>query len=224
MDFTVADSDLVDKNEDMMIHLFFNLFKFDFRSGLFTDESSIYDMGSMGLEDQDYIDVANEYYEKTSDELTYTQGQKLYYKILNKKFDDMISEKFNNTYGFYLNPKIHLLPDIINLLNEKFPNRNWEKDNIFIIKTLDNIKIENDRIELEEKEEAKKEKVIKLPVRKKLTDDEVRACTNEFLMVKQLGMDFKDAKKLAEANYNKKIEGKKFEPYIPNKPSKKIKP
>ena len=82
MDFTIADSDLVDKNEDMMIHLFFNLFKFDFRSGLFTDESSIYDMGSMGLEHQDYIDVANEYYEKTSESLTYTQGQKLYYKIL----------------------------------------------------------------------------------------------------------------------------------------------
>lgn len=224
MDFTIADSDLVEQNEQMMIHLFYNLLKFDFRGGLFTDESSIYDMGSMGLSHDDYIQVANEYYEKTSESLTYTQGQKLYYKILNKRFDDMIEEKFYQTYGFTLDSKTHLLVDIIKVLNENFPNRDWEMDNLFIIKTLDNIKIENERLELEKQQQAKNEKVVKFPGRKKLTDDEVWACTNEFLMVKQLGMNFKDAKKLAEENYNKKMEGKKFEPYIPEVQSKKLKP
>jgi hypothetical protein len=221
MDINIIKSDIIEKNEDMMIHFFFNLFKFDFRDGLFTDESSIYDMFSTGLEDQDYIDVANEYYQKTSNEFTYTQCEKLYYKILNKKFNNMIFKKFNNTYGFNLDPKIHLLTDIINLLNKKFPERNWKKDNIFIIKTLDNIKIENTKTELKEKQEI--QKVVKLPVKKKLTDDEVRASTNEFLMIKQLGMNFEEAKKLAEENYNKKMQNKKFEPYIPNKPNKKIK-
>jgi hypothetical protein len=214
-DFTIADSDIVDQHESILIHLFYSLLDYNYRNGMFTDESSIYDMGAVGLSTQDFIDVANQYYKQTSDFLSYSEGQKLYYKILNKAFDNMIFEKFEKTYGFPLDSKIHLLKDIALLLKDKFPARNWDTDIIFILKKFDNQQKQEDISQNETKTETTSN-VIKLPVRKKPTPDEVRNGTNSFLMQSVLGLSWEDAEKLASENYEKKMLGKKFEPYIPN--------
>lgn len=215
-DFTIADSEIVDQHESILIHLFYSLLNYDYRNGMFTDESSIYDMGAVGLSNQDFIDVANQYHQQASDSLSYSEGQKLYYKILNKAFDNMIFEKFEKTYGFSLDSKTHLLKDIALLLKDKFPNKNWDTDIIFILKKFDNQLKNEDILEKQTKVETKTiGNVTKLPVRKKPTPDEVLNGTNSFLMQSVLGMSWEDAEKLASENYEKKMAGKKFEPYVP---------
>lgn len=223
MDITFSDSDIIEKNEAILIHLFFHLFDFDFRSGFFSNESSIYDMGSCGFTDKDYIELAQLYYDTCPANYTYSQGQNFYFTLSNKRFDKMIAEKFKKTYGFTFDKKMHYLKDFVLLLKEHFPERNWEKDNIFILKTLDN-RIERTEKEIQEKTHQQDEKIVQLPVRKKLSPEEIRNGYNEFLMVKELKMSWEEARNLAQLNFDKKHEGKKFEPYIPEKKTNKMKP
>lgn len=223
MNITFGDSDIVEKNEAILIHLFFNLLDFDFRSGFFSDESSIYDMGTCGFTDDDYFDLAQTYYDTCPQSYTYTQGQDFYLKLSNKKFDQMIVDKFEKTYGFSFNKKTHYLKDFVVLLQKNFPDRDWDKDNIFILKTLDN-RIEKREKEIQEEVKSKDEKIVRLPVRKKASPEEIRNGYNEYLMVKELKMTWDEARELSRSNFDKKHEGKKFEPYEPEKKNKKLKP
>lgn len=222
MDITIGDSEVVDNNENLLIHVFFNLFNYDFRSGMFTNDSSIYDMSGTNFKDEDYVELAKEYYEQSPENYSYTQGQKLYQKLSNAKFDKNVFESFEKTYGFPLKPEQHLLKDVVLVLKEKFPTRNWDTENIFIFKTLDF------RLKKEEEEEErvlaeeKKQKVVKLPVRKKPSREEIKVCFNEYLISREFGIPFEEARILARANLEKAREGKKFTPYLPetqkNKP------
>ena len=214
MNITFSGSDIVEKYENILIHFGFHVMDFDFRSVFFSDESSMYDMGSNGLNDNDYHLVAKMYYDIASDNDTYSQGQKKYYKLLNTYTDKIWADNFESTYGFSLNKDKHLLKDIILELNDKFPSRNWDQDNIFIIKKFDALMEQRKKDEDEEKLNNKNN-IVKFPKRKKLSPEEIKQCTNYFLMVKELGMTYEDAKKLADHNYEKKMEGKKFEPYLP---------
>ena len=207
-----SESNTVDNNEYILIHFFFNVFNFDYRSGLFTDESSIYDLGAQGLEDSDYLFIAEEYYKLNTEIFNYDQGMKSYYKILNKYWDNFIIKKIENCYGFKL-CNIHLLPDIIATLKEKFPTKNWEDDTLFIIKTLDNQIDKSIKQELKTKAETN---VIKLNIRKKLSREEILESCNEFLIAKELNISFSMAKEIANSNYDKKNIGRKFRAYIPN--------
>lgn len=216
MDITFGDSDIVEQNEDILIHLFFNIIDYDFRNGFFSDESSIYDMGTCGFSEQDYEQLAQTYYDTCPENYTYTQGRKHYNQLSNEKFDNMVIEKFEKTYGFSIPPKLHYLKDFIILLKEHFPERNWAIDNTFILKTLNN-RLEKEKKVLIENTQPKDDKIIKLPVRKKLSQEEIRNGLNEYLMVKELKMTWEEAHKLCLSNLDKKHEGKKFEPYIPEK-------
>lgn len=214
MDIIFEESDIVEKNENILIHLFFHLVDYDFRNGFFSNESSIHDMGSSGFTDQDYLNLSQTYYETVPENLTYSEGEKFYRKLSNELFDNMIIDKFEATYGIVIDKKTHLLKDFILVLKNRFPERDWDKDNIFILKTLDN-RLEKEEKNIVDAHNHKDEKIVKLPVRKKLTPEEVKNSFKEYLMVRDLGMTWKDARALAEANFDKKMEGKKFEPYIP---------
>lgn len=215
MDITIGQSDIIDKNENLLIHVFFNLIDYDFRNGIFTNESSIYDMDGCNFKEEDYINLSKDYYEQFSENYSYSEGRDFYQKLSSAKFDKQIFKNFETTYGFTLTKEQHLLKDIILILQEKFPLRNWDTENIFILKTLNYRlakKVEEDKQILSEE---KNQKVVKLPVRKKLSPEEIKGCLNEYLMIKELGMTWEDAKILAKSNFDKKMEGKKFEPYLP---------
>lgn len=215
MDIYIPDSGMVDKYENVLIHFFYHILDIDYRNALFTDESSIYDMGSTGLNKADYVKVAQEYAQLGTDSLDYFAGEKAYNKILNAHWDKVIHDRIHEVYGIDWDLKVHLLTDIAMMLEDQFPDRNWEEDIIFVIKMLDN-RMEKEEKKIEQELAQKQdEKVVKLQVRKKLTPDEVRACTNEFLMVRELGIPMEEARTLARANWAKKKESKKFEPYIP---------
>lgn len=223
MDITFSDSDIVEQHQDILIHLFFHLVDFDVRQGFFSDESSIRDMGTCGFKDEDYHILAKQYYDTCPANYTYSEGQKFYLHLCHDRFDNMIVEKFEYTYGFTIDKKTHFLKDFIFLLKDKFPHRDWVQDNIFILKTLDNRLQKEEDLILEEMH-SNISNVIKLPLKKKLTPEEIKSGTNEYLMVKELGMKFPEARALAKENFDKKMLGKKFEPYIPTiSSSKKMK-
>lgn len=220
MNINFGDDDIVGNNENMLIHIFYHLFDYDLRLGFFSDESSIYDMGTSGLTEQDYFDIANEYNEKCPENYSYSEGMQFYNKLSNDKFDKVIASKFEKTYGFPFDENKHFLKDLVMLFHDKFPNRNWDTEVLFIIKTLDN------RFEKEKSfdiENQKNKKVIKIPVRKKLSPEELKNSSNEYLLVKELGMTWEEATKLANENFDKKYLGQKFTPYLPQKKSTKPK-
>lgn len=214
MDITFEDSDIVEKNESMLIHIFYHLIDYDFRQGFFSDETSLYDMGTCGLTDKDYFEIADDYNEHCPKDYSYSQGMKFYNKLCNEKFDKNIANNFLETYGFPFDEKKHILKDLIPLFHEKFPNRDWDTDIIFIIKTLDNILEKQKTTIIKEPQDTK---VVKLPVKKKLSPEEIKNSSNEYLLVKELGMTWDEARKLASENFDKKHQGKKFEPYLPEK-------
>lgn len=219
MDITFGKSDIVEQNNNILIHLFFHLVNFDVRQGFFSDESSIRDMGTCGFTENDYEILAKQYYDNCPQDYSYSEGQKFYLHLCHDRFDNMIVEKFEATYGFPIDKKIHYLKDFILLLKEKFPNRDWDRDNIFIIKTLDNI-LEKEELLVKEEVDSELTNVIRLPVKKKKTVEEIKSGTNDYLMVKELGLTWQEARVLAQENFDKKMLGKKFEPYIPGKKSK----
>jgi hypothetical protein len=212
MDFTISSSDIVDNHEDMLIHFYYHILDFDYRCGIFTDQSSICDMGSTGLKKLDYEVVAAKYHELDYKSMEYTQGQKAYNLILNNHWDRMVYNKIKSVYNIEFNTNVHLLIDIIKLLEEKYPNRNWANDNIFIIKMLDNRAKKQEENNIKEKEQTN---VLKLNLRKKLTREEILKSTNDFLIAKELNIGFKEAHEIAQKNYIEKMKGKIFEPYIP---------
>lgn len=213
MDITYADGEFVDQHEYLGIHLFYYLFDYDYRSGMFTDESSIYDMGNiMGLTHEEIEEVADQYDEQKDDSLTYSECMNKYNKLLNAKWDAMIIKKLQDHYGIIFNPKKNLLVDIMKQMLEKFPNRDWETENIFIIKKLD---YKNKQEEEERLQEEKDSNVVRLGVRKKLTKEEVATCTNPFLISQELEMSMKEARKLAQKNYDLKMKDRVFTPYRP---------
>lgn len=222
MDIIIEDSDIIEKNEALLIHLFFHLFQFDFRKGLFTNLSSIYDMSGCGFQDEDYIELSKQYYSQCPEHYTYKEGRQFYQKLSNNHSDNIVFSNFFRTYGFNLDKKCHLLKDIIVLLNNNFPHKNWESDNIFIIKTLDHRLEKEEELHLLEMEQQDK-KIVKLPIRKKPSPEEIKNGYNEYLMVKNLGMNWEDAQQLAKANFEKKTSGKKFEPYLPEIKTHKLK-
>lgn len=214
MDFIIPDEDIVDRYEHILRHLFYHLLDYDYRDGLFTDESSIYDMGGTGLSDEDYSRVASTYRQEVPPNLSYTASQKFYFKLLNQEFDNMIASRFEKTYNFKLDPSIHLLKDLALLLNSTFPDRNWTTENLFISRQLDT-KRERNAQEKASRAVLDTGNVTKLPVRKKPSPDEILGGVNDYLMVTVLGMSQEDADALAKLNYEKRTEGKKFEPYDP---------
>lgn len=214
MDITFADSDIVEKNENVLLHLFFHILNFDVRQGFFSDESSIHDMGTCGFTDIDYQILAKQYYDLCPEDYNYSQGQKFYLHLCHDRFDNMVIEKFKTTYGLTINKKTHLLKDFIVLLKENFPDRDWDKENIFIIKTLDN-RLEKEEDNIKQSLESEKTNIVKLPVKKRLTPEEIKKGFNEYLMVKELGMTWDEASLLAKENFDKKMIDKKFEPYVP---------
>lgn len=222
MDIIFEDSDIIEKNENILIHLFFNIVNYDFRNGFFSDESSIRDMESCGFSDEDYIALSKEYYETCPSNITYAEGQRHYQKLSHIRFDNMVIEKFEQIYGIVIDVKTHLLKDFILILKESFPNRDWDKENLFIIKTLDN-RLDKEEQSILEEHKNQDKKVVKLPVRKKLSPEEIKNGLNEFLMVKELGMKWEEARELAKFNFDKKMEGKEFIPYIPEQKVKKPK-
>lgn len=213
MDITFANSDIVEQNEDILIHLFFHIVDYDFRDGFFSNESSIRDMDSCCFKDEDFVELARFYNETCRQNYTYSQGSEYYQKLFSEKFDNIFVERFEKAYGISIDKKTHYLKDIIVLLKDVFPNRNWKNDNIFILKTLDNRADKKDK-ELSQKPQSN-EKVVKFPVRKKLTEQEIRSGFNEFLMTQELGLSWEEARQLVKANFDKKHEGEKFEPYLP---------
>lgn len=219
MDITYADSDFVDQHEYLGIHLFYYLFDFDYRRGMFTDESSIYDMGNiMGLTHKEIEEVADQYDAQKDDSLIYSECYKKYNKLLNAKWDAMLIRKLQEHYGITLEDKKHYLVDIMKQMLENFPNRDWETENIFIMKKLD---AQNKREEEEELKKQKESKVIRLGVRKKLTKEETLACTNPFLIKEELGISMKEARELAQKNYDLKMKDRIFTPYRPLTTDKK---
>lgn len=222
MDITFADSDIIEKNENILIHLFFHLLNFDMRHGFFSDNSSIHDMGTCGFTESDYEILAKQYYDTCPENSTYSEGQKFYLHLCHDRFDNMILEKFEQTYGFSIDKKLHLLKDFIVLLKEKFPNRDWDTENIFILKTLDN-RLEKEEQNVKEGLDSEQTNIVKLPIRKKLTPEEIKQGFNEYLMVKELGLTWDEARTLAKENFDNKMIGKKFEPYVPEKKTSKYK-
>lgn len=214
MDITFSESDIIEQNEDILIHLFFHILDFDYRNGFFSDDSSIHDMGTCGFTQQDYIELAKLYNKTCPENYTYSQGQKYYLKLSNERFDNMVIEKFEKTYDIAIDNSLHYLKDFIILLKENFPNRNWATENIFILRTLDN-RLKNEEDEILNEFQKLPEKVIKFPVKKKLSQEEIRTGLNTYLMVEELGMSLQEARQLANTNYEKKYEGKKYQPYIP---------
>jgi hypothetical protein len=209
MDIIQSDSSIIDKNEDVAINLFYYVFDYDFRKGLFTDESSIYDMSPLGLQNYDYEKIADEYEEKKPENLIYREYLNFYDKLLNERWEAVIKKKLQNHYGLIFNSDKHLLVDIISLIKIKFPYRKWSEENIFIIKKLDL------KIVKEEKIIEKQTNVRKLPYKKKLTDEDIATCINPFLLKESLNISLNEARKLATHNYDIKTKDKIFIPYRP---------
>lgn len=218
MDFIIPDDDIIEKHENILIHAFYHLLNYDFRDGMFTDESSIYDMGSCGLQDNDYLQIAKEYEELDTKGKSYLECQKIYYKLVNNAFDKRLFSVFKQTYGFELNPKIHLLKDIAILLKETLPKKNWDEENIFILKRLNIISEQREKKHQEEQKtkQEQNKNITKFPRKKHFSDEEVAQGTNCFLMMKQLGISFDEANKLVDKNLEKRYEGKTFTPYKPS--------
>ena len=217
-DFTISGNSEISKYDSILIHFYYSVLNYDYRNGLFTDESSIYDMGGTGLSDDDYTRVADEYetISATDKDMTYTEGQKLYFKLLNKAFDAHIVEKFKISYGLDFDLDKHLLVDIAKILEQEFPGRRWELENLFILRKFD---VEREKVEHERIQREKDTNIIKIPVKKKLTEDEIRNGSNEFLMMNVLGMSYAEAEALAKTNFEKKTAGKRFVPYRPDEDS-----
>lgn len=214
MDITFSDSGVVDKNEDILIHLFFNIVDYDYRNGSFSDDSSIHDMGSCGFTDEDYLQLAQLYNDTCPKDYIYSEGQDFYQQLSNEHFDNMVIRKFESIYGITIDKHTHYLKDFVALLNEHFPSRNWSTENIFILRTLDN-RLINEEKEILEISKKLDQKILKLPIKKKLSPEEVRNGLNEYRMMNELGMTRKEAHELAKFNFDKKHEGKKFQPYLP---------
>ncbi len=220
MNITIPPQDKIDSFEDIMIHFFYHVLKYDYRSGLFTDESSIFDMGSTGLDESDYLKAYHEYHDSLPKKLSYIQCQKHYYKILYRIFDEVVAQRVLEVYDIELPKKINLLVDIAAFLKDNV-NKNWQEENIFLIKTMDTKSFQKFKLE----DEKKFTNVIPIPIKKKLSDEDVAQGCNEFLMMSRLNMSWDDARVLAKKNYEKSMEGKIFEPYLPStiKPSMKLK-
>lgn len=212
MEIIYSSSDEINSNEDMMINVFYNLFNEDFRQGFFSDESSLYDMKYSGFNKNNYQEVANIYYNLVPNNLDYVDSQKFYIKIIDKVWKNFIFNKFMDIYGIDLKEK-HLLIDIIKSLKEKYPQRHWERENIFIIRTLDNLL--NKQAKVNYPISSSQLNVIELNIRKKPTKEEILQGTNPFLIMKELNISLNEARSIAQNNYRKKMQGKVFKPYIP---------
>ena len=210
-DITIADQDEIDKYEDIMVNVFYYLFSYNYNLGLFTDDSSVYDMKYLALENQDYKDIANEFEKINKEEFDYFEAEKEYNKILNNFFINKITNGFKEKYNYSFTKEKHLLKTIGKELKKLHPNKAWKEENIFLIKRLNH---QQKQLKLIEQEEPKTN-VIKFSKKRKLTKEEIKKSTNFFLMIKELDMSYKEARKLSDLNLKEKMKDKKFKPYIP---------
>ena len=135
-DITIADQCEIDKYEDIMINVFYYLFSYNYNLGLFTDDSSVYDMKYLALENQDYKDIANDFEKINKEEFDYFEAEKEYNKILNNFFINKITNVFKEKYNYSFTKEKHLLKTIGKELKNLHPNKAWKEENIFLIKRL----------------------------------------------------------------------------------------
>lgn len=216
MDIIFTDEDLLTDNEDILIHMFFNLLNYDYREGIFSNESSIYDMEGCNFTNEDYIFLFNQYQENKCENASYKEGCLIYQKMVNTYFDNMLISNFKKAYDLDFNKKKHLLIDLVSILKENFQNKDWKKDNLFILKTLDNRAEKKDfKSNKNNSLNENEEKIIKFPIKKKLSKDEIKNSCNQILIMSELNMTWEEAYALVEINYDKKMKNKIFEPYYP---------
>lgn len=227
MEFTMFPSDVVDANENILIHFFYHILNFDYRSGIFTDESSIFDMSDNILSKEDYANLRSQYYTASADaDLDYHQGQKLYYGFVSKLHEERINDKCMAVYGFRLdfNGDPHLLKDIVSVMKNKLPHKDWDSENVFLIKRMD-IQAEKDRIandartieldraisapEFQDKEATN---VIPIGRIRNPSKEEILKGFNPFLIAKELDMSMSEALEVVKKNQLEYYKNKKFEP------------
>lgn len=220
---TVYETKIIDQLEEILINVSYYLFKSDYlrsKKAFGTYDKSLINNIVSKLSKEDYENIAKLYYESYTINLTYTDCEKLYRKTIENYNDKLFVKYFEKEYGIKVDNN-SLLVDAINQLKNKFPDKNWKQENIFILKKLDYINEKNIEkvIELRKKAKEEKEKeninVKFLNIKKKYTREEVLKSDNSFLIASELKISKEEAEIIAEMNYNEKMKNIKFEPYIP---------
>lgn len=220
---TVYETKIIDQLEEILINVSYYLFKSDYlrsKKAFGTYDKSLINNIVSKLSKEDYESIAKLYYESYTINLTYTDCEKLYRKTIENYNDKLFVKYFEKEYGIKVDNN-SLLVDAINQLKNKFPDKNWKQENIFILKKLDYINEKNIEkvIELRKKAKEEKEKeninVKFLNIKKKYTREEVLKSDNSFLIASELKISKEEAEIIAEMNYNEKMKNIKFEPYIP---------
>lgn len=148
MKFELGDNKLVLDNEYLLIHFFHYVLKFNFRDGIFFDESSIYDLSDSVLSESQIARLKQEYYNSVPSNFDYYQGMRFYFNLKYAEVKQQYNKNCLMTYGFSLYDvgDIHLLREIIQQLKATFPARNWKQECVFVFKQQD-VESQSDRRE-----------------------------------------------------------------------------
>lgn len=212
---------LINTYEDVLINVFYYFCKGDYRIvkntyGIY-DDSLIHILSSKRTK-EDFINVANLYYSNKTDDLKYRECEDLYMKLRTNYDDTNSVKKFSTIYNIDID-KNSLVVDSLSQLTCKYPDKNWKKDNLFLIKTLDIIQEKNLQIAIsrikKSKEQQKLSNISYLKTHKKLTTKEVLSSTNHLFIMSELNIPLEDAVKIATANYDDRMKNEIFVPYVP---------
>lgn len=217
----VYETKRIDQLEEILINVSYYLFKSDYnrtKKSYNTNDKSLISNIAMKLTKEDRENIAKIYYKSYTSNLKYTECEKLYEKTIENYKDKLFVEYFDKEYCIKIDNN-SLLVDAINKLINKFPDRDWKQENIFISKMLDNInqKAIERTIELRKKAKLKENINVKiLKIKKKYTKEEILKSDNSFLIMSELKISKEEAEIIAEINYNEQMKGIEFEPYIPD--------
>lgn len=216
MDITLCESSVVDSNKNLLIHFFYSVFGFDYRAGLFTDQSSVYDLSDLLLSSSDNALLKVMYYKEADPTWDYFKGKKFYYDLRFSAFESALNSKIASAYNIDMSKyaNVHLLPDIVSMLHQEFPNRAWDQEVVFISRRLDLLEIAARKLDQAVIAASKPDPFVNVVPLRSVTSskEEILSGFNPILISKTAGISLEEAIAKVEQNRLDFYKDKKFEP------------
>ena len=98
MQITYASQEIISDYDLIGLHFMKTVFDMDYREMMLSDESWLSDFSGCGLSDDDWLNINNQYQALLNSDINYLESEKLYHKIKNTYWDNIIIQKVFEEY------------------------------------------------------------------------------------------------------------------------------
>ena len=201
---TMAEQDIVEKYYIVEKHFVFKILNINADSCFISDESNLSDFSGCGLTDTHYEAIADEYDAQDKTGMSYDESQRLYYRIENRVWDNLVLAQIEQVYGLHFEKTCIRMWSIYEVMQNQCD--------------LKKLQQEIDNFEYPEVEEAPPFKP-----RPKLSNEEIIKTTmNPFAYANAAGVSMQEARAITDTRHEEYYRGKIFKAYRPSNESRTL--